>query len=279
MIVLHRFSQMSSRLVFSLSLCALIFGIGNLISSGLDREKENFRNTCILQGWLIQFSELCIFSWITTIALNLYLVVCWNLATKKYEIIYHIAVWGWGLFAACIPFVRGTGVYDLAGIWCWFSKNYVVYRFVLFYVPFLIQVVIVLIFYIFIIRKITSGATAEGEAEQQKVKLIVHRLRAYPIIFFVLYLFPIINRIYDAVSSSDSFPLYVLQVITAPSIGFVNAIAYGDNEIRSMWAGIFRNCFWPPENVNEAELEIPSDDDISFQSEVNDTSQIGTNNE
>jgi hypothetical protein len=134
---------------------------------------------------------------------------------------------------------------------------------------------LVLIFYVLIIRKITSGPSAEGETEQQKIKLIVTRLRAYPIIFFVLYLFPTINRIYEAVSSSDSFPLYVLQVITAPSIGFVNAIAYGDNEIRSMWAGIFRNCFCPPKNVNEVEMEIPSDDEISFQSEVNDPSQIG----
>jgi len=137
---------MSSRLVFSLTMSALLFAISNLISSGLDIERPNFAVNCIAQGWLIQFSEISIFGWITTIALNLYLVVCWHIPTNRFEKFYHLGVWSWALFTSFIPFVSGLGVYDIAGIWCWFSKNYPVYRFVLFYVPFLIQVIIVLVF-------------------------------------------------------------------------------------------------------------------------------------
>jgi len=102
-----------------------------------------------------------------------------------------------------------------------------------------------------------------------KIELLVIRLRAYPIIFFVLYLFPVINRIYDAVSSTDSFPLYVLQCITAPSIGLVNAFAYGfDNDIRTMWLGIFKRIFYPLETVSNTETQNPhSEEEISFESE------------
>jgi len=177
-----------------------------------------------------------------------------------------LAVWIWAFFVAFIPFASGPGVYDLAGIWCWISKNYPVDRFLLFYVPFLLQCGIVFVFYILIIKKIIGTGQAEGD-EQSKVNLLVGRLRAYPIIFFVLYLFPTINRINDAVSSIDSFPLYVLQVITAPSIGLVNAIAYGlDNDIKHLWFRIFASV--TSTNVERIEEIEVSDDEISFDTEA-----------
>jgi len=267
MIVLNRFSQMSSRLVFSLTVSALLFAISNLLSSGLDSNLPNFKNLCTAQGWLIQFSEISIFGWITTIALNLYLVVCRHLPTNRYEKFYHLGVWTWALFAACIPFVSGEGVYNTAGIWCWFSKSYPAYRFVLFYVPFILQVVIVLVFYVLIIRQIRMKEDAEA-LDKSKVGLLVNRLRAYPIIFFVLYLFPTVNRIYEAVSPTDSFPLYVLQCISAPSIGLVNAFAYGfDNDIRNMWSGILKRIISPTDFVNNTENPDPShsEENISFE--------------
>jgi hypothetical protein len=272
---------MSSRLVFALSLSALIFSIGNLFSSGLEKNNPNYRSVCIGQGWLLQFSENAIFGWITTIALNLYLVVCWHLTTHPFEKYYHIGVWTWALFCACIPFVV-TDVYDIAGIWCWISRVYPILRFTLFYIPFIIQVVIVLILYILIIRTLSNSPTEEGDSER-KIKLLVTRLRAYPVIFFVLYLFPTINRIHDAVSNNDSFPLYVLQVITAPSIGFVNALAYGDNDIRQMWVELFKNLFCAkPEIIPVVEPDPNhSDEEITFQSEVttnNETSVSQLNN-
>lgn len=266
MIVLQRFTQMSSRLVFSLTMSALLFAISNLISSGLNSGSDSFRVNCIAQGFLIQFSEISIFAWITTIALNLYLVVCWNIPTNRFEKFYHLLVWSWALVASCVPFVSGLEVYNLAGIWCWFSKGYTLYRFLLFYVPFIIQVLIVLIFYILIIKQILTKVSSEG-TEKTKVRLLIIRLRAYPIIFFACYLFPAINRIHDAVSTNDSFALYVLQCLTAPSIGLVNAFAYGfDNDIRNMWLGVFKKFFNPTENISNAETNAPSDEEISFES-------------
>jgi len=257
---------MSSRLVFSLTLSALIMAIGNLISSGLDSNSPGYTGSCIAQGWLLQFSENAVFAWITTIALNLYLVVCWHLPTNRFEKFYHLGVWIWAFFVAFIPFASGPNVYDLAGIWCWISKNYPVDRFLLFYVPFLIQCAIVVVLYVLIIKKILRTGQAEGD-EQTKVNLLVARLRAYPIIFFVLYLFPTINRINDAVSSVDSFPLYVLQAITAPSIGLVNAIAYGfDSDIKQLWLRIFASLTSNEvERIDEIEA---SDDEISFDTEA-----------
>ena len=48
---------------------------------------------------------------------------------------------------------------------------------------------------------------------------------AYPVIFYLLTLFPIINRVYSAISSNASFELALIQSITEPSWVFFSSWA------------------------------------------------------
>jgi len=48
-------------------------------------------------------------------------------------------------------------------------------------------------------------------------------------VFLLLYIFPLINRIYGWATNKDEFILYFLQVLTAPLLGFCNALIYGLN--------------------------------------------------
>ena len=48
---------------------------------------------------------------------------------------------------------------------------------------------------------------------------------AYPVIFYLLTLFPIINQVYSAISSNASFELALIQSITEPSWVFFSSWA------------------------------------------------------
>jgi len=274
MIVFDRFSIMASRLVFSLTFSALILAIADIMSIGLYKRENDFRGACITQGWLLQFSENAIFAWTTTIALNFYLVVCWSIPTYAYEKFYHILVWSWALLCACVPFSSGTSVYALAGIWCWIARPYPVFRFVLFYVPFLIQVGIVIVFYILIIRTIRNRRKLGpiDTEEEKRVTRLVTRLRIYPIIFFASYFFPAVNRINEAVTDTESFPLYVLHSISSPGIGLAISIAYGlDEDMQLMWKQFFHKTVKKEEQPAQGEAEewasSSSSEELTFQSD------------
>lgn len=172
---------------------------------------------------------------------------------------FHIAGWGWTFFSTFVPFVSGTDVYDKAGVWCWFPRKYFYYRMLLFYAPFLIQVAIISICYICVIKKLKFNSTKSKGSNDAIVMLGM-----YPIIFFVCYLFPTINRLYEAATSSESFALFVLHSLTASSVGLVNSIAYGfDEKVRDLWQNFV--CFGG--RPGSPSRGIPTVDDIVVQSD------------
>lgn len=62
----------------------------------------------------------------------------------------------------------------------------------------------------------------------------------------VLYICPTINRIYNWISNDDIFFLYLLQVLTAPLLGFVNSLVYGlDEDLRRKYRVRSQFAFQP----------------------------------
>jgi len=208
-----------------------VLSIANIL--GINGLIEN-RAACIVQGFLIQSSQVAIINWVTVISLNLFLFVVLDRNTVQYERYYHIFAWCWALFASSIEFVSGPDVYALSGAWCWISEEFTIYRFLFFYIPEIIQITLMIVFSAFAVQAIDDNKPA-------KVKELVRKLRAYPVLFIALYIFPFIQRIYDAASPVDSFPLYMLQCLTCPSIGFWIALIYC-LDIRNEISGRFISC-------------------------------------
>jgi len=237
MIVLkNRYRQQKERNIFSLSLSSFLLSIGNLLTSTLDscNNNPNFQRLCIAQGWIIQFSENALFTWVAVIAIELCLVVYLQ-PTEKLEKFYHMGVWAWAVIGSTVPLlINGTDVYGIAGIWCWFPNHgdYLIYRFTLFYGPYMIQVIIVIVLTGLVIRKLKQIGDGTN-IETRKIIL-------YPIMFLILYIFPMINRINDAVHPNDPcFALYVLHCLSSPLLGMSFALVYGsDSEIRQFWIRI-----------------------------------------
>jgi len=177
------------------------------------------------------------FGWITVIALNLYLVVVRTNDTSKLELLFHGIVWAFTLLCTFIPFAS-PGTYGFSGLWCWFTwDSGQVFRWVLFYVPLILMIISVAITYILILATVKSRLENASEENREKSEKLIVRLRAYPIIFVCCWIFPIINRIYDATNEYDSFFLYFMHALTDSAFGLLNAIAYSliDPEMRRLW--------------------------------------------
>jgi len=225
---------MSARLIFALAVTNFLEACANLFSLGVYNHEVEYYGLCYTQGTLLQFTEVATFGWVMAITFNLYFVVVFNKKIKILEYIYHGLVWGFAALAAGVPWV--SKAYGIAGIWCWITWEYQVYRWVLYYLPLFLVIIGIVVLYSLIYAAIISSLKFQGKESDKEAQQLLAKLRAYPIVFFIVYAFSITNRIYDWLSPDDSFPLYVLESITTPLIGFVNSIIYAtDPEIKDKW--------------------------------------------
>jgi len=262
MVLFGRLKHMASRLIFALTVCALLEAFANVFSVGVYGNEIPESGECYFQGFLLQFSQIAIFGWITVIATNLYLVVVQSRNTANYEIVYHVSVWVVAVILTLIPLA--DSVYGPAGVWCWMKRTPWQYRVATFYGPLYVMMMTVIILYGLILRTVRKHFKEEGGQNEQTGKLLL-RLRVYPIVFVACYLFPTINRIYETVETKNSsFPLYLLQGGSAASLGFVNAVVYGfDVDMRRLWKNYLYNkgiCMTWTQPSSNAELESSSVD-------------------
>jgi hypothetical protein len=109
---------------------------------------------------------------------------------------------------ACLPFAGGSQIYGPAGGWCWIVKEEPSWRVGTWYGPLLIFFGYVMTMYVWIVRRLYSQKRDElyhrEDAEQLRQKWNASmKLTKYPLIFILLWIFPIINR-----GSSDILNLH-----------------------------------------------------------------------
>ena len=190
----------------------------------------------------MQFFQVAAFCWSAMIAVNLWLVIVRKrLDVDSLQFRYHVVVWSVVFICVLIP--NFTKAYGPASVWCWISKAATFgngFRFVSFFVPFYVAWFVVIVCYIWISRVAALAYAHMRDEDKERSQRQLARLRWYPIIFVVLYIPATINRVYNWLSQDDIFLLFLFQVLTAPSVGFVNSIAYGlDTEVRHRIANSF----------------------------------------
>jgi len=195
----------------------------------------------------MQFFQVASFCWSAIIAVNLWLVIVRKrLDVDSLQRYYHIVAWS--VVAVCVIIPNFTLAYGPASVWCWISKTARggnAFRFVSFFVPFYLAWILIVVCYIWIGRVASTAYGHMSEEDREKSERQLARLRAYPIIFVVLYIPATINRVYNWASQDDIFVLFLLQALTAPAVGFVNSIAYGlDLETRNRVANSFIRHGW-----------------------------------
>ena len=150
------------------------------------------------------------------------------------------------LLFSWIPFIHNS--YGVAGAWCWIrdwkddcaTQKYlegIVEQFVLWYGPLFISLTLSVVA-VFIILVVLAWRSYTHRTQEHKFLVENHErnqnkkaikellpLLAYPVIYYLLALFPIINRVYSAISSNASFELALTQSITEPFWGFFSSWA------------------------------------------------------
>lgn len=201
--------------------------------------------SCYTQAMLQQFSELATFTWVTLIALTLYLKVVrqaddiewWKLCAVGY---------GFPAVFALAP----LDSYGEAGGWCWIATSDeveadagTIWRFAGFYVWLWIFICVqiaamwkVTLF----VRSVAAAASSAGStlgSNTQKILTSIERLKYFPGIMIVCWLPATINRIHDVARPREQiFFLSVLQIIFRSLQGPANALAYAyTGTVRATW--------------------------------------------
>ena len=230
----------------SSSLCLGIVELSFLTLLNYDGHIYHYQIECKTTAFLLEY-----FVWIKllfTLCLVFHLF-CLAVCLKnfqKLEIGYVLFSILFPLLYTWIPFIHNS--FGVAGAWCWIkdwkddcaTQKYlegIIEQFVLWYIPLFISltlsVVAVFIILIVLARRAYTHKSSENEYlienhERNRNKKAIKEilpLLVYPVIFYFLILFPIINRVYSAISYKASFGLALAHSFTESSWGFFSSWA------------------------------------------------------
>ena len=190
---------------------------------------------CFIQAIQGQSAFLAVFFWNVVISLLLFFATYFhqkwlNLSRKILiciEIMSHIIVWGLVIILSVIPVIP-TNTYGKSGIYCWISDkkpNGQLLRYLTFYVPLWICIVIVFISSIMTLIKIRS-INAFLELSNSKKWTQYSKMVGYPILFLLVWVIPSINRILQAFGVPEIEWIETLHVISVGLYGFFNNCIY-----------------------------------------------------
>ncbi|PIK35738.1 putative cyclic AMP receptor-like protein A isoform X2 [Apostichopus japonicus] len=234
--IFAKYKVFVQRLILYLTIAAFFSSIGHLMAAVKPESP-----VCSFEAFWLTFSDWAVLLWVLIITINLFMNAVYVKETEKYEVIYSVIAWGFSLFMACLPFIGDN--YGPAGAWCWIQEGSDVWRFVIWYIPLFITIGVLFVLYLMIIYKVNrqdgrwvGSYNPDNERQRQILKEYIRPLKAYPLIFLLLSIFPLINRMQNAFSKSGDpvFALSLLHAASSPLQGFVNAVVYGmDPETRS----------------------------------------------
>ncbi|XP_069103712.1 cyclic AMP receptor-like protein A isoform X2 [Argopecten irradians] len=222
-----KYAAFSQRLILYLSIGALLDSIAYLMG-GLRPDGP----MCDFQAWWMTFFDWTVLLWVCCITFNLYLNVIKMITKESLEWVYHVLCWGLPLLLSCLPFIGNH--YGPAGAWCWIADNWH-WRVGIWYGPLFLMILCLFVVYIYITYVLTRKASSwqgtydpDTERHKELMKEDIKPLRAYPCIYLAVSIFPLINRIQNAISPEyPVFPLMVLAALSSPIHGAVNAIVFG----------------------------------------------------
>lgn len=239
-----KYRVQSQRLIMFLSVAALFDAIGYMAG---DITPDG--PACDFEAWILTYFDWCVLMWVSCITYNLYMNVVRMRNVASQEKYFHIASWLCPpLLLSVLPFIGDN--YGPAGAWCWIKHESTVWRFVIWYIPLFIAIIMLFLAYSYITWQIKrqnvmwqGNMDADTQANQENLLEDIKLLKGYPFVYLGLSIFPLILRIHNAFTAEgdDVFALWVLTVLTAPLQGACNAVVFGmdpDTRARLTWTQI-----------------------------------------
>lgn len=229
----HYFGQ---RLILYVCISAVLLNLG-IILHRVDYNNQTsafYTRFCEFGGYVDQTSNWMLLIAISAIIAHSSLILV-DKNTEKYEPVYVIAIFVLPLFVTWIPFIKDS--YGRAGAWCWIRSedrgtcdafefgSWL--QFSTWFIPLYTIMVVLMILYAIILLKLyqMNKNRTKNQADQVRTKDLLP-LIAYPLIYFLLNVFPFINRTYNFNSEQPNLVLWYLAALANPSTGAWIALAF-----------------------------------------------------
>ena len=244
---LYRF--FSYRLAAYQVLSSLVFNITQILALSLlgDDDSLYYGIACRADAFLLQYTVWVKLLFTLCLSFHFFCLTVFLKSFENWESLYILVSILFPLLLAWIPFIHDN--YGLAGAWCWIKEwkhdcatnHYLegtIEQFVLWYGPLFVSLILVVISFMIIPvviacrackkRQDDKAALLGSEEKQVKINKAIKRLLpllAYPLMFLLLAIFPLVNRIFSAASQYASYRLAFGHAITEPSWGIFTSIA------------------------------------------------------
>ncbi|XP_013421601.1 G-protein coupled receptor 1 isoform X1 [Lingula anatina] len=192
---------------------------------------------CEAQAFFEQFWGFLTLFWEAVITLNMFVLIRKNHSTQDFEDIYVISGVIITVIVATVPFTQQA--YGPSGIYCWVKDNYVAWRIGIWYGPLYILLALMFTSNIYIawyLRKLNQGSVIRDRGQNPNLERMISRvnqdvrtLLGYPIVYLVLAIFTLANRIHNAGhgDAQSNFGLVVIYTISITITGTCNAVVFG----------------------------------------------------
>ncbi|XP_077473052.1 cyclic AMP receptor 4 isoform X2 [Stigmatopora argus] len=195
--LLRRYHSLAQKMILSLTVAAAFDSLAYIMG-----ESHPEGSLCDFQAWWLTYFDWSALVWVCLITINIYVNLVREMSTNKYEI--------------------------------WITDDHVAWRFGIWYVPLFTLILLMSCCYARIIcvanKRMQSWlGTFNPERERRKVSLAeeIKPLKWYPSVYLLVSIFPLINRLHDALHPQNpSFWLTLLHVLFAPLHGLANAFVF-----------------------------------------------------
>ena len=260
-VLFKKWQFFTQRLVLYLAISVVFQSIAAMIIK-VDYNNETsefYLHFCQFSGFVAQNATWMVLNAVASITVYVFVGAVFSKQTDRFEAVYLFFIFVFPLLINWIPFIDTA--YGKAGVWCWirseddFCNKFLfgqVLQFVLWYIPLYLILTILLFLYAVILVKIHCYDRRRWTGnykfvdEQHQIKMISREIRSllrYPLIYFLINLFPLALRIYGAFESNTSklLPLWILTAIFFPIQGGFMALAFTldpDTRKRLRWVQI-----------------------------------------
>lgn len=233
---------------------------------------EFYVRFCEFSAFVGQNASWSVLMAVASITVYVFVLSVFSKRTDRLEIGYVLFTFVLPLLFNWIPFIERT--YGKAGAWCWIRNQDdmcnttafgVVLQFVLWYVPLYVILCILIGLYVTILVKVHCFSRNrwivdykhEEENRNKQLSREIRWLLWYPLIYFIINLFPLCLRIHGlAAPRNPNLGLWILTAIFLPLQGLLNAIVFAlDVDTR-------KKLKWVHLRAAAGEFCRSSDDDI-----------------
>lgn len=201
----------------------------------MNQPGAEFSSLCLAQAALITWAAVSSALWASGISVVLYMCVVkgYKLDEHPYLTMSTMVLVCLGIATANTAIIGLFGVFGPAGAWCWIPASEVVWRWTAVYLFGWIACAVSIV-NAFLMRKhlwkLIDAAqnTHTSDSLVDALQVRVRRSQLYPIMLLVIWFWPTVNRLYEALSGGDQIlALFVLHRGFQGLQGFLNALAFG----------------------------------------------------